>query len=104
MISLFFSQVRSKYWYRIKYTRYRRWTRVAVLSETIETVEAGEVGVTWPTQDSKDPAAHSTLSLPPTPSKGEAFPSDSLTQESPKDGNRGLLRQRLKAAVDGSAL
>jgi hypothetical protein len=88
----------------LKYTRYRRWTRVAVLSETIETVDAGEVGAVWPVHDSQDVAPLSTSPLPLSPSKDEAFPGGSLPQESPKDGNRGLLKQRLKAAVDGSAL
>jgi len=87
-----------------KYTRYRRWTRVAVLSETVESVDGGEVGVVRPVNHSEleivTPPSNSHLPLPTL----EASPSNSLSSESPKDGTRGLLRQRLKAALDGSTL
>ncbi|KIJ67546.1 hypothetical protein HYDPIDRAFT_25983 [Hydnomerulius pinastri MD-312] len=94
-----------------KYTRYRRWTRIAILTETVELVGPGELGVV------RDSGAFSTLGSGSTASMataGAASPtmssfsfSDSesaaTAPESQQPGGaRGMLRQRLKAAMDGS--
>ncbi|KAH7885639.1 integral peroxisomal membrane peroxin-domain-containing protein [Phlebopus sp. FC_14] len=95
-----------------KYTRYRRWTRIATLTETVELVGPGELGVV------RDSGAFSTLSGGSTGSMataGASSPtmssfSDSETvttaPEPPKEqqasGTRNMLRQRLKAVMDGS--
>ncbi|KAK1229152.1 hypothetical protein PQX77_007724 [Marasmius sp. AFHP31] len=64
-----------------KYTRYRRWTRVAIVVEHVEIVEEGETGIERTRQD--------------IVSKPEETRSTS-TDESP-------LRQRLKSALAKSA-
>ncbi|KAI0360928.1 hypothetical protein OH77DRAFT_1418980 [Trametes cingulata] len=113
-----------------KYTRYRRWTRVAVLTETVELVEPGELGIqrdqpapasTGPDAQKADPAASPTTSpkvqprsdakaLPPPegvkldghpPSHGDGgVVSAEIVQPAEDEGSR--LRQRLKAAVKGA--
>ncbi|RPD54180.1 hypothetical protein L226DRAFT_536093 [Lentinus tigrinus ALCF2SS1-7] len=99
-----------------KYTRYRRWTRIAVLTETIELVEPGELGIRRdePVPDVHNPAgppAPLTISTqPPAESSGAkaevahetAMTESPTTSEGPRssiddDGSR--LRQRLAAAV-----
>ncbi|KDQ57729.1 hypothetical protein JAAARDRAFT_35415 [Jaapia argillacea MUCL 33604] len=112
-----------------KYTRYRRWTRIAVLSETIEVVEPGETGVVKAlqpdapgtgdqisTQTQTD--ATTTKSTPasppvaPTNLRPTSFPappsSSSLTSAAGPTSSgaggsgeeeMGSLRQRLRAAV-----
>ena len=99
-----------------KYTRYRRWTRIAILTETVELVGAGEFGVL------RDSGAFSTVStsstgntssmvtagvVSPTASNFSDWESTGSAGEQPKDqkeaiATRGMLRQRLKAVVDGS--
>lgn len=96
-----------------KYTRYRRWTRIAILTETVELVGPGEFGVL------RDSGAFSTLStssgntssmvtagfVSPTASN---FSSDwestgsAAEQQKESTTTRGMLRQRLKAVMDGS--
>lgn len=76
----------------IQYTRHRRWTRVAVLSETIDTVDAGDSGVVQELDEHLKASQIPTSSSAPEPVKDDS---------SSKDSNRNMLRQRLKAAVDG---
>ncbi|KAG1724093.1 integral peroxisomal membrane peroxin-domain-containing protein [Suillus paluster] len=107
-----------------KYTRFRRWTRIAVLTEIIELVGPGELGVL---RDSSElggygTAASSIFGSAGTPSISGISPtlssfSDLESQsaitapEPPKDGKdgkdagstRNMLRQRLKAVVEGSS-
>lgn len=65
---------------------------MAVLSETIDTVEAGDTGVV---QDSDErPMASKTSTTSPAPTT-------MIDDESSKDSTRNMLRQRLRAAVDG---
>ncbi|KZS98406.1 hypothetical protein SISNIDRAFT_435493 [Sistotremastrum niveocremeum HHB9708] len=69
-----------------KYTRFRRWTRIATLTETVEEVGEGAFGVSRATVQPQSVQ-------PPHP------PDDSANGSS--GGNR--LKQRLKAAVKGAA-
>ncbi|KAI0790692.1 integral peroxisomal membrane peroxin-domain-containing protein [Abortiporus biennis] len=88
-----------------KYTRYRRWTRIAVLSETVEPVAPGEVGI-W-----KDGPSTSTTTSPPKPVTVEPhndehrssleLHAESMSTTSSADSDRSRLRQRLQAAVKG---
>ncbi|KAH7923927.1 hypothetical protein BV22DRAFT_1105784 [Leucogyrophana mollusca] len=101
-----------------KYTRYRRWTRIATLIETVELAGPGELGiirgsgaigsessVPSATATSGPSVASPTLS---TFSEAESNSSASETSKDEKSGRDGLgrtrsmLRQRLKAVVDGS--
>ncbi|KAI0344639.1 hypothetical protein BDW22DRAFT_1418833 [Trametopsis cervina] len=96
-----------------KYTRYRKWTRVAVLTETVDYVDAGEVGI----RVDQSPASLAR-SLPPppinlaspSPSDGHAplppavSPISVGTLESSAEDDRSRLRQRLKAAVRGGSI
>ncbi|KAI0666562.1 integral peroxisomal membrane peroxin-domain-containing protein [Trametes maxima] len=109
-----------------KYTRYRRWTRVAVLTETVELVEPGELGIQraeppalpdTPTTngapatsaqpspshpvDDKSPPERTSLDAPTT---GDGSASVSSTGEAapPVEDEGSRLRQRLKAAVKGA--
>ncbi|KAF8840017.1 hypothetical protein BDN67DRAFT_969160 [Paxillus ammoniavirescens] len=95
-----------------KYTRYRRWTRIATLTEMVELVGPGEFGVL------RDSGAFSTFSgentasmftagaTSPTASSFSDWESAGSVPEPQKEsqpgGTKGMLRQRLKAAVDGS--
>ncbi|KAF9222650.1 hypothetical protein BS17DRAFT_783177 [Gyrodon lividus] len=93
-----------------KYTRYRRWTRIAILTETIELVGPGEFGVL------RDSGAFSTLSggdtasmvtagaVSPTVSSFSDWESAGSVPEPQRESQSGgtKLRQRLKAVVDGS--
>ncbi|KAK0455119.1 Peroxin/Dysferlin domain-containing protein [Armillaria borealis] len=66
-----------------KYTRYRRWTRVAVVNETVEVVGAGDVGIEQQTRQN----------------------STSHSRESSVDNDRGSpLRQRLKNALNRQSI
>ncbi|KAG0708331.1 integral peroxisomal membrane peroxin-domain-containing protein [Suillus ampliporus] len=103
-----------------KYTRFRRWTRIAVLTEIVELVGPGELGVL---RDSAEPggygtAASSIFGSAGTPSISAISPTLSsfsdldvqstvTAPETPKDGKdggstRNMLRQRLKAVVEGT--
>ncbi|KAF8441379.1 Peroxin/Dysferlin domain-containing protein [Boletus edulis BED1] len=93
-----------------KYTRYRRWTRIAVLTETVELVGPGEFGVL------RDSGAFSTFTassgntasmvtagvVSPTASSFSDWESTGSAPEQSKEQKeaRGMLRQRLKAAMD----
>ncbi|EGO25191.1 hypothetical protein SERLADRAFT_448190 [Serpula lacrymans var. lacrymans S7.9] len=75
-----------------KYTRYRRWTRVAVLSEVIEPVGPGEFGVAHGTVDPTSPStvtspALSAFSLSPS-SIGE------LENTSPLYEGEGIVEEK----------
>jgi hypothetical protein len=99
-----------------KYTRFRRWTRIALLTETIELVGPGELGVV---RDSTELDGYGTANsiFGSTPSVSANSPtlssfsfSDGESQsavtapEPPKDGGgtRNMLKQRLKAVVEGT--
>ncbi|KAF7362035.1 Peroxin/Ferlin domain-containing protein [Mycena venus] len=69
-----------------KYTRFRRWTRVAVVTETIEPIPEGEVEVTPQIQ----PTA-------PTSTQLTHSGSSPVEEKAPRDGSP--LRQRLKSAM-----
>lgn len=77
-----------------KYTRYRRWTRIAVLKETVELVGPGEIGTVMHKRKSSSQAG------PPSPTS----PSPTFDRRSSVDSEseRTGIRQRL-AAVIGSA-
>ncbi|PSR72180.1 hypothetical protein PHLCEN_2v11972 [Hermanssonia centrifuga] len=82
-----------------KYTRYRRWTRVAVLTETVEAVENGEVGIQRDelpneiiVQGSENNPANAAQVIP-LATQGHIAIED--------DGSR--LRRRLKAAVTAAS-
>jgi hypothetical protein len=76
-----------------KYTRYRRWTRIAVLSESAELVGPGDVGVQR--EEQTIPANQST----PVDVEHDRRSSVDGTPEVERTG----LRQRLKLAVSGSS-
>ncbi|KAI6121381.1 integral peroxisomal membrane peroxin-domain-containing protein [Pisolithus sp. B1] len=86
-----------------KYTRYRRWTRIAKLTETVEVVGPGEVGVIRNSTDFKVPSmATSYNRLSPTRSSFSDLDSVVTAPESAKETqSEATLRQRLKAVVDG---
>ncbi|KAJ7668371.1 integral peroxisomal membrane peroxin-domain-containing protein [Mycena polygramma] len=69
-----------------KYTRFRRWTRVAVVTETVEPVPEGEVE-TMPQIQAMAPEN-------PTSSTQSGSP---VEEKAPRDGSP--LRQRLKSAM-----
>ncbi|KAF8585915.1 hypothetical protein K439DRAFT_1409374 [Ramaria rubella] len=105
-----------------KYTRYRRWTRIAVLEEEVEEVGPGKLGILT----DAGTLAKSTNNIAPEQLEEENVPSDGETKgtkkapETPKKGharqdshpqqnNRGSfeeqgsgLRERLKNVVKGS--
>lgn len=101
-----------------KYTRYRRWTRIAILTETVELVGPGEFGVVRDSsvRDSGAFTESSTANtssmvtagvVSPTSSNFSDWESTGSATEHQKDqrdsaGARGILRQRLKAVMDGS--
>lgn len=93
-----------------KYTRYRRWTRIATLTETVELVGPGEFGVL---RDSGAFTVSSTANtssmvtagvVSPTSSNFSDWESTGSTPEHQREstGTRSILRQRLKAVMDGS--
>ncbi|TFK89014.1 hypothetical protein K466DRAFT_645191 [Polyporus arcularius HHB13444] len=93
-----------------KYTRYRRWTRIAVLTETVEVVEPGELGIRRdePVSDVHSPQPSSApLSISTQPlqtDKVDALqetqsPTASEGRRSSLDEEGSRLKQRLKAAV-----
>lgn len=95
-----------------KYTRYRRWTRIAILTETVELVGPGEFGVmrdsgAFSTSSAGNTASMVTAGLAsPTASSLSDWESTGSAAEHTKDQKesttRGMLRQRLKAVMDGS--
>ena len=96
-----------------QYTRYRRWTRVAILLETVKIVEPGELGICRdePVPDvhtaKAAPAPLSIYTQPPADdpgAKAETMPETQspTTSEGPRssiDEEGSRLKQRLKAAV-----
>ena len=90
---------------RTQYTRYRRWTRIAVLTETIEYVGPGPLGIhtgitpsSSPTLSEATPALteKSPLLLPNAKTETDIPP------QTPIDDDRSRLRQRLRAAVQNA--
>ena len=96
----------------LQYTRYRRWTRIAVLNETVETVDDGEVGIR---RDDGSPVRRYSYSQAKSPSHSKSMSQSSATIEvtptydtaplvsSPSE-ERSKLRQRLQAAMKGSSM
>ncbi|KXN90201.1 Peroxisomal membrane protein PEX30 [Leucoagaricus sp. SymC.cos] len=102
-----------------KYTRYRRWTRIAIVSEVVEVVSPGALGVhnpsraSFPTQSNKVQPSSPTSSRPKTQSPE---PSDKVTIASitptPSTSSSAIaapepespLRQRLRAALSKSSI
>ncbi|KAH7913175.1 integral peroxisomal membrane peroxin-domain-containing protein [Hygrophoropsis aurantiaca] len=99
-----------------KYTRYRRWTRIAILVETIELVGPGDVGIVRGSSTFGDETVSSmasstgpSLASPTLSAFSEGESTASTISDTGKDGGKGgegrrrsILRQRLKAVVDGS--
>jgi len=85
-----------------KYTRYRRWTRIAVLEETVEEVGPGEVGVIKTKEDGTEgttPPLKTARAVIDSPQ-----PEPERRRTSGDGDERGsLLKQRLKSAVKGGA-
>ncbi|TFK44580.1 Peroxin/Dysferlin domain-containing protein [Crucibulum laeve] len=77
-----------------KYTRYRRWTRVAVVAETVEVVDDGEAGIQRTVRSSIDEPAPAVALVQPTSelSKSDIPSTDGSPPDSP-------LRQRLRKAL-----
>jgi hypothetical protein len=104
-----------------KYTRFRRWTRIALLTESIELVGPGELGIVRNSTELDEYGTANSI-FGSTPSVSANSPtlssfsfSDSEAQsamtapELPKEGKdgggtRSMLRQRLKAVVEGATL
>ncbi|KAI0737636.1 integral peroxisomal membrane peroxin-domain-containing protein [Daedaleopsis nitida] len=115
-----------------KYTRFRRWTRIAVLTETVEIVEPGELGIqrdepvydphhppptAGPVQAASSPATAVSAELAQAESaktdtsadkggeeqtKAHHAPSASRSSIASLEEEGSRLRQRLKAAVMGA--
>lgn len=91
-----------------KYTRYRRWTRIAGLTETVELVGPGEAGVV------RGPSDYLGVGRPPSMTiRGQSSPTRSsfsdmdsvvTAPEPPKEPQSGAsLRQRMNVVVEGSS-
>ncbi|TFK53440.1 hypothetical protein OE88DRAFT_1655577 [Heliocybe sulcata] len=85
-----------------KYTRYRRWTRIALLIETIEPVGENEVDPSYDAASSDSrtevtslPEKHADDVQKVTASRRDT----SMSAASVEEEDHGSLRQRLKAAV-----
>lgn len=92
-----------------KYTRYRRWTRIAILTETVELVGPGEFGVVRDSMISVSSTGNTSSmvtagAVSPTSSNFSDWESAGSAAEHQRDstGARSILRQRLKAVMDGS--
>jgi hypothetical protein len=75
-----------------KYTRYRRWTRIAVVFEEVESVPVGDLGI------QKEDA--SPLTSNPPPASDPSSQSSELMIGNPPDSP---LRQRIRMKGSGSA-
>lgn len=82
----------------LQYTRYRRWTRIAVLSETVELVEPGETGIVRHEQPAPSAPMHAPSAALTSPPSSPARPDERRFSEDSKDAGNAL-RQRLRAAV-----
>ncbi|KZT68297.1 hypothetical protein DAEQUDRAFT_728109 [Daedalea quercina L-15889] len=96
-----------------KYTRYRRWTRIAILIETVDPVEPGEIGIQRDDDSDCTPGAPSAVLSPVNdtvhpdwePSHGRTDSLDKKTPAaSPADDEKDGLRKRLKAAVHNATM
>jgi len=98
-----------------KYTRFRRWTRIAILSETVELVGLGEVGIHKDDTDRnhvQDPSLPTTATSPVTvtvppdwqPALGRPDRLDRKPAGEPQNGQgeEDGLRRRLKAVVQSA--
>ncbi|KAG6862298.1 hypothetical protein C0995_015995 [Termitomyces sp. Mi166 len=79
-----------------KYTRYRRWTRVAIVIETVEVVDDGPVGIERP-DPLHPPPEPATTSEATVPLPGEEVHAVGTMAGSPIEDNP--LRQRLRRAL-----
>lgn len=77
-----------------KYTRYRRWTRIAVLTETVEPTESEEIGIR------RDDRSQAPLPPPPGHVHGELTSGDVKNEHD----DRSKLRKRLQAVVKAPAV
>lgn len=75
----------------LQYTRYRRWTRIAVLKETVELVGPGDVGMV--VQKRRPSRTGSSSSPPPVADRRTSVDSE---------GERAGIRQRLAAVIGSS--
>jgi len=73
-----------------KYTRYRRWTRIAVLKETVELVGPGEVGAVVHKRKPSRTGSTSSSSPPPSATSVDG------------EGERTGIRKRLAAVIGSS--
>ncbi|KAI6038484.1 integral peroxisomal membrane peroxin-domain-containing protein [Pisolithus marmoratus] len=80
-----------------KYTRYRRWTRIARLVETTEVVGPGEVGIV------RDSMATSYNRSPTRSSFSDLDSMVTAPEPAKETQSGGTLRQRLRSVVDGSS-
>jgi len=93
-----------------KFTRYRRWTRIAVLTETSEIVDASDYGVAEANMDAFSTQSRVSTGLSLASSTGSNYEHGSVppsptssTRSRSRSRSRGRLTQRLKAVVDGSS-
>ncbi|KAH9830736.1 integral peroxisomal membrane peroxin-domain-containing protein [Rhodofomes roseus] len=94
-----------------KYTRYRRWTRIAILIETVDPAEPGETGIQRDDDGEYVPGAPSVGLSPVNVTVGPDWEPahgrpDSLDKKppaaAPADDEKDGLRKRLKAAVQSA--
>ncbi|EMD32127.1 hypothetical protein CERSUDRAFT_119098 [Gelatoporia subvermispora B] len=85
-----------------KYTRYRRWTRVAILTETVEAAEPGETGIQRDDVEDQATTADSRHGRAPSLDEKASIKSDGSHEDDDSDQSR--LRRRLKAAVRSATL
>nr|VWO97591.1 AVR-Pita1 (AVR-Pita1 protein) (Effector protein AVR-Pita1) [Ganoderma boninense] len=84
-----------------KYTRFRRWTRIAVLTETIEIVGPGELGVR---RDEHLPVGVSASksvadAIPPSPSQSPRTPTKALSDLSSGGSGAGVGHHRTSSSL-----
>ncbi|KZT04622.1 uncharacterized protein LAESUDRAFT_727795 [Laetiporus sulphureus 93-53] len=89
-----------------KYTRYRRWTRIAILIETVDSVGPGEMGIQRDGEEQK-PATVTKSDDSPIPPQWEPAQGrhDSLDKKHHGDsahGDEDSLTRRLKAVVQNA--
>ncbi|KIM74376.1 hypothetical protein PILCRDRAFT_828354 [Piloderma croceum F 1598] len=92
-----------------KFTRYRRWTRIAVLTETSEIVDASDYGVAQANIDTFSTQSRVSTGLSLASSTGSQYENGSVppspassTRSRSRSRSRGRLSQRLRAVVDRS--
>ncbi|KAI0049878.1 hypothetical protein FA95DRAFT_778772 [Auriscalpium vulgare] len=89
-----------------KYTRYRRWTRIALLTETIDLVGPGPTGIVREDDDDdlaplRSPGASAPSSPVHSREQSQNKPDRAGSPDERRHLGLGALRQRLQAAVAG---